>query len=171
MTLDPNRFDDLLRQCGRSALHLEMRDGYMHSDPAFVDWRAGRPVDPAARWPQWFAMVAEAGERGVVVRRLRIVSEPVSDYVRFEYEITDGLNVAAGEEVRWLPRRLATDIALPGNDFWLFDGRLLLVNHFDGNGEPTPPELTKDRHVLQLCAAAFETAWARATPHAEYRPA
>lgn len=33
-----------------------------------------------------------------------------------------GHNVKAGEEVRWLPRRQASDLALPGNDFWLFDG-------------------------------------------------
>lgn len=29
----------------------------------------------------------------------------------------------AGEDVRWLPDRRTSDIALPGDDFWLFDGR------------------------------------------------
>src|SRR5437870_3278241 len=107
-------FDELMRACQRSALHLEMRDGYMLGDPAFIDWQAGRRLDPRERWPAWFDMVGEAVARGVVVRRARIVSEPLSNYVRFEYDITAGLNLAAGEQVRWLPRRQAMDLALPG---------------------------------------------------------
>ncbi|WSJ71810.1 hypothetical protein OG294_09700 [Kitasatospora sp. NBC_01302] len=169
--MDPNRFDDLLRRCERSAVHLETRDGYMRTDPAFIDWQGGHRLDPVARWPEWGAMLAEAISRGVVVRRARIISEPISDYVRFEYDITDGLNITAGEDVRWLPRRRATAVPLPGNDFWLFDDRLLLVNHFDGNGEPTAPELTEDQETVRLCSAAFETVWDRAVPHSEYRPA
>ncbi|MEO3840578.1 DUF6879 family protein [Streptomyces sp. B22F1] len=35
---------------------------------------------------------------------------------------------AQPEAVMWLPRRRASDIALPGNDFWLFDGRLVRWN-------------------------------------------
>ncbi|WP_280723139.1 DUF6879 family protein [Kitasatospora sp. MAA4] len=147
-----------------------MRDGYMRSDPAFVDWAAGRHIDPDVRFPEWPGLLAEAISRGVVFRRARIVSEPISDYVRFEHEITSGLNIAAGEDVRWLSRRRATDLALPGNDFWLFDDRLLLVNHFDGSGEPTAPELTDDKAVVQLCSTAFEAVWGRAVPHEEYRP-
>ncbi|WP_436845922.1 DUF6879 family protein [Streptomyces chartreusis] len=34
-----------------------------------------------------------------------------------------------------LSRRHATDIALPENDFWMFDSNLVLVNHFDGKGK------------------------------------
>jgi hypothetical protein len=32
------------------------------------------------------------------------------------------MNAAAGEDVRWLPRRRASDLALPGTDFWVLDG-------------------------------------------------
>ena len=83
--------------------------------------------------------------------------------------MTDGLNIAAGEDVRWLSRRNATDIALPGNDFWLFDSSLVLVNHFDGEGENMEVELTEDPEVAKLCESAFEAVWKRATPHAEFR--
>lgn len=48
------------------------------------------------------AVVDETSGRGVVMRRLRVVSEPVRDYVRYEYDGTF-TNVAAGEDVRWLP--------------------------------------------------------------------
>jgi hypothetical protein len=72
--------------------------------------------------------------RGVVMRRARIVSEPVTDYIRWEHAVTP-LNLDAGEQVRWLPRRHASDIPLPGNDFWLIDGRLAMFHFFTGDGD------------------------------------
>jgi len=77
--------------------------------------------------------------RGVAVRRARIISEPVTDYVRFEHAITAS-NIRAGEEVRWLGRRCASDLSLPGNDFWLIDDRLVRFNIFSGEGEAQDPE-------------------------------
>jgi hypothetical protein len=149
-----------------------MRDGYMRSDPYFIEWQAGKRYDPAAhelsRHP-WLQLMAETTGRGIDARRARIVSEPISDYIRFEYEITYA-NVAAGEKVRWLPRRHATDLALPGNDFWLFDNEQLLVGHFSGDGEVVGHDLITDPAVVKLCATAFEAVWERAIPHEEYRP-
>ncbi|RKR91450.1 hypothetical protein BDK92_5846 [Micromonospora pisi] len=167
-------FDELLRDCKRSAVHLEMRDSYMQDDPMLTAWRAGHRDDPADReswWRPWLDLMADTTGRGVKVRRARIVSEPVSEYIRFEHDITF-TNLAAGEQVRWLPRRQATDLALPGNDFWLFDDELVLVNHFDGDGNwsPEPMELTSEPDVVKLCATAFEAVWERATPHEDYRP-
>ncbi len=103
--------------------------------------------------------------------RARIVSEPVTDYIRFEDHVTAG-NVAAGEQVRWLPRRRASDLALPGNDFWLFDDSFVAFLHFTGAGELSPEgdeERTTDPAVRRLCSTAFEAVWGRAVPHEEYR--
>ncbi|MFD5781865.1 DUF6879 family protein [Streptomyces sp. NPDC058220] len=167
MTRTPT-FEELFRDCQRTAVHLEMRDAYMKSDPAFIDWKAGKTLDPAERWAGWHSIVTEATARGVAVRRARIVSTPVSEYIRFEHAVTDGLNIAAGEDVRWLSRRRVTAVALPGNDFWLFDSSLVLLNHFDGEGENMDMELTEDPEVAKLCESAFEAVWTRATPHAEF---
>ncbi|KPI30528.1 hypothetical protein OK074_6686 [Actinobacteria bacterium OK074] len=165
----PPTFKELFRDCRRTAIHLEARDAYMKSDAAFIDWKAGKSINPAERWGAWHSIVSEAVSRGVEVRRARIVSMPVSEYIRFEYDVTEGLNIAAGEDVRWLARRNATDIALPGNDFWLFDSRLVLVNHFDGEGENMEAELTDAPEVAKLCESAFEAVWKRGTPHVEFQ--
>lgn len=161
-----------LRAAAVSAVHLEMRDGYMLDDPVFDAWREDRSKvavdDESGR--HWRALVRETTARGVAVRRARIVSEPLSDYVRFEYDITSGHNASAGEEVRWLPRHQATGLALPGNDFWLFDSRTLLVNHFSGTGDWTATEHVTDPVVVRFCVTAFDTVWKRAVPHAEYAP-
>ncbi|MDH6117241.1 DUF6879 family protein [Kitasatospora sp. GAS204B] len=171
MTAVPT-LEELFAACQRSAVHLEMRDGYMRDDPRFIAWQAGTlnlsALDEAER--PWMALMTETTSRGVRIRRARIVSEPISDYVRYEYDLTPG-NVASGELVRWLPRRQSTDLALPGNDFWLFDDETLLLNHFDGDGSFLDHELITDPAVSKLCSTAFESVWNRAIPHEEYRPA
>jgi hypothetical protein len=140
----------------------------MRSDPRFAAWQAG-VRDGLALAGAWSSAVSHAASRGVVVRRARIVSEPVSDYVRFEHHLT-GANIATGEQVRWLPRRRASDLALPGNDFWLFDEEVAVFHHFDGDGElaPDDEEVRTDAVAVSLCAAAFAAVWDRAIPHAEY---
>jgi len=167
--------DQLLSSCERSAIHLEMRDGYSRSDPMFTTWQHGERYDPAdwdSWWRPWLDIVVAARSRGVIIRRARIVSEPVSEYIRFEHYVTFP-NVEAGEDVRWLPRRRASDLLLPGNDFWVFDDRLVLWNHFTGEGEVSPEgwEITEDLTQVKVCAAAFESVWDRAVSHGDYRPA
>jgi len=164
---------ELLRSTERSAVHLEMRDGYTPDDPDWLDWQAGNRFDPAEReeWRGWFDLVAATVARGVIVRRARIVSEPVSAYIRFEYDVTAGHNLAAGEQVRWLARRRAPDLVVPVSDFWLFDDRLVVWNHFAGDGSWAARELCDDPEVVKLCSSSFEAVWDRAIPHEEYRSA
>lgn len=160
-------FPDLLAASEHSAVHLEMRDAYTPADPLFLAWLRGERIDPLAAFGDWVDLVRPAVARGVVVRRARIVSEPVTDYIRYEHAVTP-MNLAAGEEVRWLPRRRASDIALPGNDFWLFDNTVVQWNHFAGDGSSGGPEITEAPGAAALCASAFEAVWERAVPHEDF---
>ncbi|MGK5529824.1 DUF6879 family protein [Streptomyces sp. URMC 129] len=166
---------EALSRARRSAVHLEMRDSYMRDDPAFLRWQEGYRPDPddrASWWRSWLDVVAGTTGRGVVMRRLRVVSEPISDYIRYEYDGTF-TNVAAGEEVRWLPRSRARDLLLPVLDGWVIDNELLILHHFSGDGQWTGPgmEVSTDPALVRLYGTAYESAWERAIPHAEYRPA
>lgn len=171
MSLNDRAFTELLASTRRSAVHLELRDSYGIGDEAteFNAWRAGwRPdPDPTVWWNAFHTLVRDAVARGVEFRRLRVVSETVSDYIRYEHSCTYQ-NVTAGELVRWLPRRKASDLAFPGNDFWLFDERIVMFNHFTGDGGSAGPEVDERPAVAKLCATSFEAAWERATPHASY---
>ncbi|MFI6051693.1 DUF6879 family protein [Streptomyces violascens] len=163
----------MLADCRRSAVHLEMRDAYGIASEAaeFAAWKAGDDsgrYDGTGRRREWLDLVRGAVSRGVVMRRARIVSEPVSEYIKYEHAGTP-LNIEAGESVRWLPRRQASDIALPGNDFWLFDERVVRFNHFTGDGASGGPEVSDDPAVARLCAVAFETVWQRAFPHHDFK--
>jgi len=88
-------FEEALNSARRSAVHLEMRDVYLPDDPDFAAWRAGQ-FEPGEQWQWWVGLVRAAVARGVEIRRARVVSEPVSEYIRFEHAITADLNVAAG---------------------------------------------------------------------------
>ena len=162
-------FSELIATTTTSAVHMEMRDTYTPDDQRFISWLAGKPVPEPAN-PDWYELVRTHVARGIRFRRARVVSEPLADYTRFEYAITSGLNIAAGEQVRWLPRRRASDLCLPGNDFWVFDDRLVRFGHFAGNGDFLDHELEDRPAVISMCKAAFEAVWERATPHAKYRP-
>lgn len=162
-------FAELLGRCERSAVHLELRDSYAGTD-RFEAWKRGERIDWADRgswWHPYDQLIADTVARGVVIRRARVVSEPVSDYIRWEHYVTHA-NVTAGEDVRWLPRRRTTTLALPGNDFWLFDDALLRVHHFSGDGVVVEDEITAEPEAVKLCSAAFEAVWERAVPHHLY---
>jgi hypothetical protein len=151
-----------------------MRDAYTPSDPEYIAWRAGKPISAIMESPgrnAWYNLVQSNVARGVRFRRARIASEPLGDFIRFEFEMTSILNVPAGEQVRWLPRRRASDLCLPGNDFWVFDERLVRFAHFAGDGEFIDHDLADDPAVVRLCVSAFEAVWGRAIDHGHYRPA
>lgn len=103
------------------------------------------------------------------MRRARIVSEPVTDYIKYEYDVTFP-HVAAGELIRWLPRRKAADIPLPGTDLWMFDGSSVLFTYFSGVGKVVDREWRTEPAVVSMVSSAFEAVWGRAIPHEEYKP-
>ena len=166
---------ELLATAHFSALHLEMRDTYSVGDERgpFDHWLATGEADTdpeSPMWSGWTRTVRDTISRGVIMRRARVVSEPVTDYIRYEHAGT-GVNLAAGELVRWLPRSRASDLCLPGNDFWLLDDHTVVFNLFNGAGDWGNPanEIRKEAAVVKLCTTAFESVWERATDHEEYR--
>jgi hypothetical protein len=169
-SISEHEFDRLLTSFEREAIHLETRDAYGTAVelPHLAKWAAGEPDDLA--WLRdWCATVRDAAEHGRSVRRARIVSEPLSDYQRWSHSIAHPM-VDAGEDIRWVPRRLVSSIGLPGNDFYLFDGRLVVFLLYAGNGLAADRVTSTDPADLRLCQSAFEAVWKLAIPHREYRP-
>jgi hypothetical protein len=167
--------DKFLTTFRHEALHLEMRDVYATDieKDRFATWLAGQPLDSAAEaawWQPWFDLMKRNTDAGKTLRRLRIVSEPISDYIRFEWLDAAQL-VRAGEDVRWLPRRKASPLLLPGNDFWMFDQQTVVFTYFSGDGHVLDHEITTEPTIVARCAEAFEQAWRIAIPHHAYTPA
>lgn len=163
-------FEALLRTFERESVHLETRDAYgtVVELPHMAAWAAGEPDDLS--WLEdWCRALRGHVAAGRSVRRARIVSEPLSDYQRWSYSIA-GPMVDAGEDIRWVPRRLVSSVALPGNDFYLLDDRLVVFLLYTGNGLNTGFETSTDAAEVRLCRSAFDAVWQLAVPHRDYRP-
>jgi hypothetical protein len=164
-------FEELLETgFDRQALHLEMRDAYGTAVelPYMAKWAAREPDD--LEWLQgWCATLRRHVKAGRSVRRARVVSEPLSEYQRWSHSIASPM-VEAGEDIRWVPRRLVSSVALPGNDFYLFDDRLAVFLLYAGNGLAAGMFSSADPADLRLCRTAFEAVWKLSIPHREYAP-
>ncbi|MDX6740491.1 DUF6879 family protein [Actinocorallia sp. A-T 12471] len=159
------RRSELLRTA-RSIRKMELRDNYSIDAEIFAAWREGRSIAATAK-----GMADRAAERiaaGVVTHRVKVVSEPLSSYHKFILAASEPM-IKAGEVMRWLPRRLASTVFLPGNDFFVLDGEAVIFNVFDGEDQRAEIQLTQDPAVVDRCTAAFTSAWELALPYDEYR--
>lgn len=152
----------------KRAFHLELRDAYNveAEDDAFGRWLRSEPDDYA--WhADWLSFVRRVTAAGVQVQRVRLVSVPHSDYIRWGLDVSP-LNIEAGEDIRYLPRNLVEGIELPEQDYWLLDDDVLVLSVFSADGRtggfarPSSPEL------FRQCVAVRDQVWERAIPYAQY---
>lgn len=170
MGLTYEEFTSLFDRFNTDAIHLEMRDSYGTAIelPHMAKWAAGETDDLEWLKP-WCNQVRDHVTQGKVYRRVHVVSEPLSDYQRWSHSIMQP-HVDAGTDMRWLPRRQVSSIAFPGNDFWMFDHRMVVFHHYAGSGANIDFTTSTAANDLELCSAAFEAAWKLSIPHADYQP-
>ncbi|MCP2342961.1 DUF6879 family protein [Actinomadura rupiterrae] len=164
-SISAERRSELIAATAVSLWKLELLDRYgidvsRRSDPEQVEAVRAAAVEQTA------ARVA----KGIELRRIKTVSEPASEYMRGAYAFTSRL-VEAGEDVRWLPRRLASALFLPGNDMFVIDGAMVMFNLHDGDTNPAGQQLDDDPVLVARCREAFEAAWVLAVPHRDFQPA
>ncbi|MEU3709039.1 DUF6879 family protein [Streptomyces catenulae] len=165
--------DELFNSFEHDAFHLELRDDYGSpvEDTPYARWQRGEPDDYTWLDPWMMLMRRVAGE-GKTVRRIRVVTEPHSRYVGWEHSLTK-FNIEAGEDIRWLPRHLLPEgITFPnnGNDWWLYDDRLLAVGHFDPEGRVLGSQIIEEPATVAECIRLRDLLWTLAIPHTEYKP-
>jgi hypothetical protein len=152
----------------RRAFHLEMKEEYHveDEDEPFRQFLAEGTVDPD--WlTDWSDNIRDATSAGVAVQRVRIVSEPLNDYARFLLVLA-AQNVAAGEDIRYLPRGKAAGIDLPAEDCWLFDDSKLIFVLFPDGGRRVGLYPVDDPELTARYVTVRDQAWERAIPYAEY---
>jgi len=161
-------FDNLFRTFEESAFHLELKDSYHVPEESgpFALFLEGRPDDFAWHQP-WLNIVREASSAGKSITRVRVVSVPHTNYVRWGLSVAP-LNIGAGEDVRWLPRHRAADIDFPPDDYWLFDDGRVVLTVFHPDGRFLGGREPADAKVIDQCRRAHEQAWALAIPHGRY---
>ncbi|MBF6340872.1 hypothetical protein IU450_34030 [Nocardia abscessus] len=170
LLLGAEPFRAVLATAKQRAFHLETRDDYLteNEEPSLAAFREDETTDPGGEWfTGWQEQVTAAVARGVVMQRARIVSEPHTLYTRYLLALTRH-NVAAGEDVRYLPRRDADPADAAADDFWLIDDDLVAYSLFDERGYWVGAASTDDPVIVSYAAEVRDRVWSASTPYAEY---
>jgi len=119
-------------------------------------------------WHQdWLNFLRQATAAGVAVQRVRLATIPHTDYVRWGLDVSP-LNIEAGEDIRYLPRRLTADIELPDEDYWLLDDDTLILSVFSADGRTGGFPREPGPKLLRQCLVARDQVWDRAITYAQY---
>jgi hypothetical protein len=161
-------FDDLFRSFTRSAVRLETRQVYTTEEERepLRRFLASEAI-PLDWFTPWLDDVSAATEAGRQFRRVRIFTEPLTDYLRFELW-TCQFNVAAGEDILYLQLDRATALNLPAYDYWLFDDERLALMYFTGDGAPLGAQLVTDPAVVRSHSRWLELAASAAIPYERF---
>lgn len=160
-------FIDFVLGYQRVAFRLETQDRYVDSEETepLAKFLAGTPD---YGWNDgWAAMMRRRSTAGQRMERVRVVKEPHSDYARFLLDLAL-VNVAAGEDIRYLPRHRAVRLPLPDYDFWLIDSIKVAVLRFDADGAMLGAELSTDAESIARHLSYRDAAWDASIPLHEY---
>ncbi|MGI9002878.1 MAG: DUF6879 family protein [Pseudonocardia sp.] len=161
-------FDDLFRTFNRRAFHLEVQDSYHTPEEAdpFNLFLTEQSDDLAWHQP-WLNLVREVSSAGKSIMRARVVTVPHGDYTRWGLTVAPH-NIAAGEDIRWLPRHLIESTELTSNDYWLFDDDRVVFTLFEPSGRFVGGAATTDPAFVEHCRKVRDRVWQAAIPHHQY---
>jgi hypothetical protein len=166
--LQGEAFDNLFRTFMRHAFHLEVQDSYHTPDETgpFHLFLTGQRDDFAWHQP-WLRLVRETTGAGGNIRRARVVTVPHGDYTRWGLTVA-AHNIAAGEDIRWLPRHLIDPHEVTTDDYWMFDDDRVVFTVFEPSGRFVGGVATTDPTILARCRVVRDRVWRAAIPHDQY---
>ncbi|MGQ0575958.1 MAG: DUF6879 family protein [Pseudonocardia sp.] len=140
---DLDELVDALRGAQRSVFRLEARQDY----PDDMQWQAfigGHDWEKNDDLAAWTELVRSNVARGVMMRRVHVVTRPWTPYVRFEVEQHYPHNREAGEDVRLVQVEDVWDAP----DFWMVDDRRAWLLVYDTGGRMTVVRAAEDALVV-----------------------
>lgn len=147
--MTPAEFDALFTAVRSSVFRLEVRQEYAVSaeDASLIAFRMGRArPERSVRTSTWPRRIAATTLAGVDWLRIRVVTRPLTEYVRWEL-LGYVESQAAGERIDVTER---TDI--DGPDFWLLDAdtdaAVAVLMHYTDDGRVADRELVTDRAII-----------------------
>lgn len=166
--LQGEAFDELFRAFKHRAFHLEVQDSYHTPEESgpFHLFLTGQPDDFSWHQP-WLNLVREVTSAGKSIARTRVVTVPHGDYTRWGLTVGEH-NIAAGEDIRWLPRHLISSTDLSADDYWLFDDDQVVFTVFEPSGRFAGGAATTDPTIVGYCRSVRDQVWQAAIPHGQY---
>ncbi|WP_052745523.1 DUF6879 family protein [Allosalinactinospora lopnorensis] len=126
-------------------------------------------LPPTLSDTEWGEEVRSGIAAGRRYDRVHVVTEPLSDYVRFECAHGYRRNVAAGENIRILPAEEGDwPSGLPHLDYWLFDSHQMLWMNYADDGSLLTTELIDDPEWVVAANVWRDRAIHLSVPFTEY---
>ena len=169
ITLSAAEFDALFDAFTTKVARLEALPAYAvggSERQRVAAFRGGRPRPlRSVRTDPWLARIAVSSViAGKSWTRIRVVDTPMTEYQRYQMA-SYRESQAVGDQIRIALRTAVGDV---GPDFWLFDGRMAVLMHYDGDGRVDHRELCDDRALVDHCRDRLETVAALAVPLNEF---
>ncbi len=153
-------FEACFTRFRHSVFRLETLQCYGNSgeDTEIAAFRRGERQPPPDRLRCWWRELLRAAVReGRMMQRVHVVTEPLTEYLRYELTWAYAPSVSAGEDIRIIavPPGGPWPVDLPprGTDYWLFDSTQLYHQSYDPQGSwlGTIP-VTDPARVSAACA-------------------
>lgn len=167
--IELDAFDALFRQFEHTAWRLESRRRYASDEATatYAQFSRGESVNWDEADAQWCAERREQTALGKRFERVRIIDNPPSPGQLYLLD-NARRNSAVGEDIRVLPRSDAERLQLPGEDFWIFDSRLVALLTFDGYDGLVNVELITEPAAVNRYAQMRDAACHYAVPYQNY---
>ncbi|KUL31333.1 DUF6879 family protein [Streptomyces regalis] len=138
MLLDGEAWADKFKRFQTEAWRLETLPQYLVPQEAeeFAAFKAGARF-PGPYEDAWMAMV-----RTRSVGRVHIVTRPLTDYLRFEFERYYQHQAPAGEDIRILDITDRPNPLPDVQDFWMFDRSTVVLMHYHPDGR----QISRERY-------------------------
>jgi hypothetical protein len=153
----------------QSAFRLETLPVYAMADEEdeFRRFLAGEKP-PEGHHYSWLDRVARFRRTGRIIQRVHVVRQPLTDYLRYEFEWAYAFNVKAGEEIKILDVTERDNLGLPDEDFWMFDEHRVVRMLYRPDGSQIGRELLDDPDI-ETYLRYRDIALERSVPFEEYR--
>src|SRR5947209_15883367 len=124
----------------------------------FQRWLAGATEPTWSRKQPWLDTLRREHDNGQISRRVRILSEPVTNYERYECDFGYRYN-GVFEDIRILHRgEHPIPDGLIERDFWMINDSILITTHYDEHGAFEYADLA-DVEELSGHLHTRDTAW------------
>ncbi len=123
---------------------IEVLQDYFGEDdcPSLRAWLAGDYAESLALLAQtthggWSERCKEKSDQGVLMRRIRVIEEPLTPYTAWEIEFYKHINIPGGEQIFTVNQQAVADLNLPSGDLMMFDNERMVVCAYDKTGRVT----------------------------------
>lgn len=160
-------FRELVTSFRSSAWRWECQGTYRepNEQAPFEAWRAG---SSDTSWMDgWAATIRRLTAEGKTFARVRMLTEPLTEYLRWMLSFTH-VNVDAGEDIRWVTESTARGLGdMPTHDFYLLDDERVVLMEFGDHGV-AGAEVTDDPDIVAQHRAWRDRVVPVAIPHRAY---